>query len=83
MKELLFTSRAERDLNKLDSSVKNTIIDRLQKFRQDKTNAIPLAGGWKNWFKIRVGSYRILLMKKNQQKWVVGYIRHRREVYRN
>jgi mRNA interferase RelE/StbE len=83
MKKLEFTSHAEKDLNKLDPSAKNKIIDILQRFRQDTISPLSLTGSWSGWYKIRVGNYRILLVKKSQTSWIVGYIRHRKEAYRN
>ncbi|PJC32723.1 type II toxin-antitoxin system mRNA interferase toxin, RelE/StbE family [Candidatus Roizmanbacteria bacterium CG_4_9_14_0_2_um_filter_39_13] len=82
MKELFFTSHSQKDLKKLDSRSKSSIVNKLQKFRNSSLDAIPLTGTWKGWYKLRVGNYRILLTIQ-KKSWIVGYIRHRKEVYKN
>ncbi|MDP4011461.1 MAG: type II toxin-antitoxin system RelE/ParE family toxin [Candidatus Roizmanbacteria bacterium] len=82
MKELFFTSRAEKDLRKIDTKSKSSIINKLQQFRRDGTSVIPLTGTWKGWHKLRVGNYRILLTIQ-KRTWIVGFIRHRKDAYKN
>jgi len=82
MKIILFTSRAEKDLQKIYTLSKSSIITKLQKFRNSSLDAIALTGTWKGWYKLRVGNYRILLTTQ-KKSWIVGYIRHRKDVYKN
>jgi len=51
MKKLVFTSRAEKNRQKIDSKAKSQIIGKLQEFRNNNIEVIPLTGSWKNWFK--------------------------------
>ena len=81
MRTLVFTEKALKDLQKLDKLAKRRIIKTLHQFRLDDQEALPLTGSWKNWYKLRVGNYRILLTKERNNIWIVGYLRHRKEVY--
>ena len=83
MKKLSFTSRAKKDLKKLDQEANRAIFDKLQRFCQGKVDAVALVGTWNGWYKIRIGNYRALLVKEKKEQWIVGYIRHRKEAYKN
>ncbi len=82
MKKVLLTDKAKKDISKLDKLIKLAIIKKLQSLQKEELEPIPLTGSWKGWYKIRSGDYRILLTKQSPD-WIVGYIRHRREVYKN
>ena len=82
--EIELTSRASSDLRHLDPSVVRRVIDKLQ-WLADNSHIVrhePLRGDWEHVFKPRVGAYRVLYSIEGDQRLVVHFVRHRREVYR-
>ena len=78
------TSNASADLWRLDPSVARRVIDKLQ-WLADNFHVLrhePLRGDWERVFKLRVGAYRVLYSIEGDQRVVVHFVRHRREVYR-
>lgn len=60
--QFVLTSEAERDLEKLDSSVKKRILEKLKWFRENfnQITPLPLSDKWKGFFKLRVGDWRVV-----------------------
>ena len=80
-----FTSNAEADLARLDVPVVQRVLKRLRWLAENFEAITPeaLTGQWQGVFKLRVGDYRVLYTcDKAQQKIVVHFVRHRREVYK-
>ena len=74
-----------RELEKLDHSTSERIVDRIQWLSEhlDSTKLFPLKGELKGLYKIREGSYRIIFeILKNEQTIVIHAIGHRREIYK-
>lgn len=82
MTEIFFTLQAKKNLLKLDKHIKKKIISSIKKLENDTLHPLPLTGSWKGWYKMRVGTYRVLLTRDTKNIWIVGYIRHRREAYK-
>ena len=79
-----FTPNAEADLARLEASVAQRVLNRLrwlaENFEAIRTEA--LTGQFSGVFKLRVGDYRVLyLCDRTEQKIIVQFVRHRREVY--
>ena len=78
------TSKASADLRRLDPAVARRVIDKLQ-WLADNFHILrhePLRGDWEHVFKLRVAAYRVLYSIEDDQRLVVHFVRHRREVYR-
>ena len=85
MYQVDFTSNAEADLARLDVPVAQRVLKRLRWLAENFEAITPeaLTGQWQGVFKLRVGDYRVLYTcDKAQQKIVVHFVRHRREVYK-
>ena len=83
--EIKFSSKAEKQFSKLSNDNQKKIA----KFIDSKLiidpalHLITLRGGLKNYYKFRVGDYR-LLCEKNENKLIVTVIKigHRKEIYK-
>ncbi|MDE2736958.1 MAG: type II toxin-antitoxin system RelE/ParE family toxin [Gemmatimonadota bacterium] len=79
-----FTPNAEADLTKLEASVAQRVLNRLrwlaENFESIRIEA--LTGRFSGVFKLRVGDYRVLyICDRREQKIIVQFVKHRREVY--
>lgn len=80
-----FTAGAERDLSRLDAPIAQRVLKRVRWLAEnfELIRPEPLSGEWKGVFKLRAGDYRVLYTyDRAEQKIVVHFIRHRREVYK-
>lgn len=75
-------SRAERDLNILERSVRERIVERLLKLQDNpRVNAKKLKGS-KNAWRIRVGDWRVIYEIDDARKEVMVYrVKHRSTAY--
>jgi mRNA interferase RelE/StbE len=81
--KILFTKLAKKDIQKLDSQVRNRIYKKLKYFLAQK-DPLKFAEALKKPadanYRWRVGNYRILFDQKNDT-YIILKIQHRREVY--
>jgi len=85
MVQVDFTPRAEADLASLDKPIAQRVLKKLRWLAENFETITPemLTGQWQGVFKLRVGDYRVLYTcDRNQQKIIIRFIRHRREVYK-
>ena len=82
MYKVLLESRAERDLDSLDSQMRNRIIAQLLKMKSNpRGNAVKLTDS-KNAWRIRVGDWRIIYEINDKVKELKIYrIKHRSKAY--
>jgi mRNA interferase RelE/StbE len=76
---------ATKELEKLDRSTGTRIADRIQWLATnlDSTKLYPLKGNLSGLYKIREGSYRIIVeILRNEQTIIIHSIGHRREIYK-
>lgn len=81
---LAFTSEAEKDLKKLDRSVRNRIITKLDWLIEnfDFIVHLPLTGEFKDFYKLRVGDWRVVYTIHWSSNLInVHYIDHRKNIY--
>lgn len=84
---LKFLGRAIQDLKKIDLPFQKIIKEKLLILAKDpdilKNNIIKLAGTKEDYYRLRVGNYRVIY-EKREKELVVLVIRigHRREIYR-
>jgi len=84
MYKVLFTQRAEKQINSLPSNVKKRVKEKLIGLKQN-----PLSGDVKKLkvkhtrYRLRVGDYRIIYdIEKKSVTVLVLTVRHRKDVYR-
>ena len=80
-----FTSEAMRDLEKLDGSVRERILEKIKWFKESFENVIPLSlgGKWRGFFKLRVGDWRIVYnVDLGKNIITIHRIDHRTRVYK-
>lgn len=82
LKKIEFTGHAERDLKNLDPQVKGLIKKALRRLAEGLEAGLPLSGEWRGFYKLRVGDYRIIYKKLDEESILVRYVSHRREAYR-
>lgn len=86
MYEVNFTSHADSDLRRLDAPIAQRLLTRLRWLAEnfDRIRPEALKGEWRDFFKLRVGDYRVLYtFNRTKREIVVHFVRHRREVYRD
>ncbi len=80
-----FTPGVERDLEGLDSHIRKRILKRLKWFADNAENVRheTLGGSQSDFFKLRVGDYRILYdLIESDQLLRIFQIDHRSNIYR-
>ena len=83
--DVALTHKAEADLRRLDPVVADRVVGKLRWLAEnaDSIKAERLTGPWQGVFKLRVGAYRVLYTRDlAERRFVVHFVRHRREVYR-
>jgi len=83
MFEVLFSSKAERQLKKLEKQVQKRIISVLERSRaRPEAHFQKLVG--ETTFRLKVGDYRVIAdIKKNQLLILVIKVAHRKKVYKH
>lgn len=86
MYTLKFLGRALQDLKKIDLPFQKIIKDKLLILAENptilKNNIKKLTGTKEDYYRLRVGSYRIIYVKREKQLIIlVIRIGHRREIY--
>lgn len=81
-----FGRRAEKQLDRLDATVRARILRKLRQVAESddpRTSAEPLAGTWTGYWRYRVGDYRAICRIEDAVVTVfIVEVAHRREVYR-
>jgi len=82
--ELLIERHAEKDLNKLETSLFTQIATKIKELADNPhPQASKKIRGSKNDWRLRIGNYRILYEIDNRTKTIkIMRVKHRREVYR-
>src|SRR5262245_50821495 len=74
----------EKDLRALHPTIRIRVLERIAQLQEEPfpRQAVKLAGG-EQWYRIRVGDYRIIYgVNRDVRQVTVHYVRHRRDVYR-
>jgi mRNA interferase RelE/StbE len=85
MYRVKFLDSALRDISALDKTTAKRILNRLQWLAEnfDKLGRGALRGDFSDYYKFRVGDYRILYKVLEDEKFIqIHVIGHRREIYR-
>ncbi|MFB6225760.1 MAG: type II toxin-antitoxin system RelE/ParE family toxin [Candidatus Paceibacteria bacterium] len=81
---VFLSNQAKEDLAGLDSEVKNRVLDKMRWLSKnfELITPIPLQGEFSDFFKLRVGDWRVIYkVSYSKEKIVVHYIDHRSEIY--
>lgn len=81
---LQFSDRALASLKRLDKTVAQRILDKLEWLAANAAVIAhtPLTGDWSGFYRLRVGDYRVIYRLDHDNRLiVVEIIGHRREVY--
>ena len=76
---------ASKELEKLDRTVSKRIVDKLERLSSnlDSTKLFPLKGELSGLYKLREGSYRVILeILRSEKTIIVHAIGHRRDIYK-
>lgn len=82
---LEFTLEAEQDLQKLDSRIKERIINKIKWLGEnfDVVSPLPLGYEWQGFFKLRVGDWRVVYETDYSEKMItIHCIDKRDKVYK-
>ena len=84
MPSVVFTSRAEENLAKLDKQIAQRILKKIRWLAENLESLTlePLTGQFQGVYKLRVGDYRVLYTLEEEDSIVIRLIKHRREVYK-
>ena len=79
------STEAENDLDTLDGSVRKRVLQRLGWLEHnfDSITPTPLHGPYKNFFKLRIGEWRVLYTVDWEAQIVFAVaVGHRKDIYR-
>ena len=82
---LVFTHQAERDLARLDGSIRRRVIKKLDEFIDhfEVSPRNPLTGDLGEFFKLRIGDWRIVYkISWDNGVITICYIDHRDKIYK-
>ena len=81
----IFTKKAQKQFYKLDRNIQERLTKGIEEKLaiNPKAHLIALSGDMSNLYKFRVGDYRLLCSKDDENFYVlVVKVKHRREVYK-
>lgn len=78
--KLSITTHAQRQIKKLPKSVQIIIVSKIRKLPNISLGNVEKLSGYKNFYRARVGTYRIVFIKSSDEIEIV-LVAHRREVY--
>lgn len=85
MYQIRILKAAKRELSQLDKPVAQRVVKRITWLVENiaYVTPIPLSGNLADFYKLRVGSYRVIYeILHNEKTVVIHQIGHRREIYR-
>lgn len=80
-----FLPTAKDDLTALDKVIAQRILKKIRWLAEnfEQITPQPLSGNWHGFFKLRVGSYRVIYtLTPTSTTILIHFIKHRREVYK-
>ena len=83
--EVEFLSQAEGDLERLERSTIQRVLNKLRSLAEDFDSIRPerLTGSLAGLFKLRVGDYRVIYqVDRRNRRLTVHMVGHRKEIYR-
>lgn len=82
-KDLQLAHSVDKNLSKLPKNIQSKIISSFDKIQQNPISGIKLHGELKDYYKFRVGDYRIIYrFDTKESKVLIVKIEHRQGVYK-
>ncbi|MEK7209031.1 MAG: type II toxin-antitoxin system RelE/ParE family toxin [Patescibacteria group bacterium] len=84
--QIKFTFQAEKDLKRLDVQIRQRVAEKLHWLTVNfsLTTAVSLNNTWKDYYKLRVGDWRIIYQPDHKLKIIIVYnIGRRDEIYKS
>ncbi len=86
MWKIIFTRKAQKQINGLDKPIqqriKHAILEKL--IKNPDLVLEPLTGDFTGYYKFRIGDYRLICSKENEELTIIIVeMGHRREVYKH
>jgi len=81
-----FTGPAEDALRRLDKPRSQRVLEKIKWLATNLPDVAPeaLAGEWRDFYKLRVGDYRVIYtVDEPARRIVIHLVGHRRDVYRH
>ncbi len=85
MYQLNFTPTALKSLKKIDKSIANRILDKIEWISNniDQVTPISLKGEYSEFYKLRIGNYRVIYdVDFNKLEIIIHFVGHRSEIYK-
>lgn len=85
MYRVKYRPEADKDLERLDKSIRKRVIKKVHWLAKNVAKLRPemLGGGYQGLYKLRVGDWRVVYEIRRSQKLVVVYtVGHRKEIYK-
>ena len=82
--EVEFTDEGEDDLNTLDKPIRKRVIEKIRWLAKNLSNIKPkpLSYEWEDFYKLRVGDWRVAYRVKNKIKVIIHRIKLRDKMYK-
>lgn len=83
--KVIFTYEGEEDLNKLDKSVRERVLNKVIWLGDnfDQVIALPLSKEWRGFYKLRVGDWRVIYdIDDSRRQITIHRIDRRDKVYK-
>lgn len=78
---ITITSHAQKQIKKYPKTFQVIIINKIRKFSFEEPSNAEKLSGYKNYYRIRLGPYRIVYIKSFDEIEIV-LVAHRKEVYK-
>ncbi len=78
---ITITSRAQKQIKKYPKTFQIIIINRIRKLINEEVASAEKLTGYKNFYRLRIGNYRIVYVKSLVEIEIV-LVAHRKEVYK-
>lgn len=75
------TDSGRRDLDQLDSTIRQQVLEKLKWFADNFQNVtpLPLGGRWRGFFKLRVGDWRIVYEVNHDTRRITVHVIDKRD----
>jgi len=78
---ITITSHAQKQIKKYPKTFQIILINKIRRFSSEEPNNAEKLSGYKNYYRIRIGAYRIIYIKSFDEIEIV-LVAHRKEVYK-
>lgn len=80
--KVFISTKAYKELNKLPELVRKMVVQKIEKLAQSSPNLNIKKLSGRDGLRLRVGDYRIIYKKLNQDETIILSVKHRKDAYR-